>query len=261
MVTNDSFYKEDYTNSIKIYTDCFTLKSLGETFPVYINFCKINNLQKNQIIETILQDDEMEYFRSLKYERKINSFLLGRYASKKAVSALIGEKNLKKISIKNGVFNQPVIVCESTNNIHVSITHSGDLGAAVAFSDLLLIGIDLESIASCKKEVFERVLTENEKTLVHKIPYSYEEFLAIVWTIKESLSKVLKTGLTVPFSILEVVDVIVYDGYCISVFKNFTQYESISFAIRGYMCSITYPKNTEIAININRIKENLNKIY
>lgn len=260
MITNDSFYKENYIKSIQMYTDYFTLKSLGETFPVYINFCMTNSFQENQIIESILHDDEMEYFKSLKYERRINSFLLGRYASKKAVSALIGEKNLKKISIKNGVFNQPVIVCESRNKVHVSITHCGDLGAAVAFSDLLLIGIDIESIGSCKKETFERVLTQNEKTLVHKIPYSYEEFLAMVWTIKESLSKVLKTGLTIPFSVLEVVDIEIYNEYCISIFKNFTQYKCISFAIRSFICSITFPKNMEILMDINGMKANISKM-
>ncbi len=253
-------YCEKYFNieeACLTYTDCFTLKLSDELFQVFVSFCKFQDPKGSELIRNYLNDNEQKYFQTLRYERRINSYLLGRYVAKQAISALIEENNLKEIIIQNGVFNQPVVVCRSNRNIQVSITHCDDLGAAIAFPDIFLIGVDIEKADIKKRRTLETQLTKHEKELACKVSHSYDCFLVMIWTIKESLSKALKTGLTIPLSILEVKDVEVNNGYFNSSFSNFSQYRSISFIIEDYVCSLTYPKYVEIIIDVLRIKENL----
>ncbi|TCS93643.1 4'-phosphopantetheinyl transferase superfamily protein [Hazenella coriacea] len=256
---NDSFKKSDALAGYT-YTDNFVLKSSKENYKVYINFYKRGNGPIHCDNNDFLHEDEKKYFKTLVYERRINSYLLGRYSAKKAVSAFIEEDNLKKILIKNGVFNQPVVVCEPYSNIQVSLTHCEDLAAAAAFNDLLMIGIDIEKIQQSLHRGVEAELTQYEKELLHQVPCSYESFLLLIWTIKESLSKALKTGLTVSLSVLEVQSIEVNDGYYLSTFTHFDQYHTISFIVKDYAFSMTYPKNVEIDIDIYRIKQKVEKI-
>ncbi|MCX7920824.1 MAG: 4'-phosphopantetheinyl transferase superfamily protein [Clostridia bacterium] len=242
------------------YTDYLFLKLSGNTYKAYINFCKGGNDFSNKDPNSFLHHEEDKYLETLTYERRINSYLLGRYSVKKAVSALIGEDNLKKILIKNGVFNQPIVVCESYNNLQTSLTHCDDFAAAVAFDGMFIIGIDIEKINRRTYSGLESELTPYEKELAYRISYSYESFVVTIWTMKEALSKALKTGLTVPLSVLEVKSIEVNNGYLISTYTNFYQYKALSFVIEGYVCSIAYPKNVEIDIDINRIKGSLYKI-
>lgn len=243
------------------YTECFILKSSTKVYRVSLNLSKIKEAERVTEIKNILHYDEYKYFETLKYRRRINSFLLGRYSAKKAISALIGEGNLKKILIKNGIINQPVVVCEYCSNIQVSLTHCNNLAAAVAYDDMLVLGIDIENNNQQVNEVAGTGLTEHEKELAYRIPSLYKGFPATIWTIKESLSKALKTGLTIPFNILEVNSIDVCDGYYSSTFSNFAQYNSISFIVGDCICSITYPKNVEIDMDIKRIKRSLYNFY
>jgi phosphopantetheinyl transferase len=140
------------------------------------------------------------------------------------------------------------------------LTHCDDLAAAVAFNDMFLLGIDIEKVNRNINHGAESELTNYEKELANNIPYSYENSILALWTMKESLSKVLKTGLTVPFNILEVKNIQICNDGLISTFTNFPQYCSISFKIYNYICSIVYPSNVEIDIDINKIRQNLYRI-
>lgn len=239
------------------YTDNF---SANKCYDVFLNFSKIQKNINIKEAEKILHEEEYRYFTGLKHERRVNSFLIGRYSAKKAISALTGEKNQKKILIKNGVFNHPYIVCETCSNTQISLTHSDNLAAAVAFNDMLILGIDIEKINQGINSGLDASLTQYEKELALRMPALYNNSLIMIWTIKESLSKVLKTGLFVPFTILEVKSLEEHNGYFLSTFTNFQQYSATSFQLGSYVCSIAYPHNLEIKLDINKIKSNLYKI-
>jgi phosphopantetheinyl transferase (holo-ACP synthase) len=253
--------RDEFLDECNTFTDCFSIKLSEKNYNVSLNFSKFNKLDTSSNIKYLLHDVERKYFETLKYNRRIHSFLLGRYSAKKAITALAGnEENFTKILIKNGVFNQPIVVCETCSNIQVSLTHCDDLAAAIAFNDMLILGIDIEKANKCINQEVEAVLTQCERDLSFRVPCSYRNFLLMIWTVKESLSKVLKTGLTVPMRILEVKNIEELEGYCVSTFINFPQYSAVSFIVEDYVCSITFPKNVEIYIDINRIKDNLYKI-
>lgn len=238
------------------YKDCFFLKSSKDNFKVYLAICNIENPSKNQ---TFLHEEEQKYFKTLKYEKRINSYLLGRYAAKKAICAITGEKCLEKILIKPGVLNQPVVNYGTVNNIQVSISHCDNLGAAVAFSEEIFLGIDIEKVDPMKNDVLKKELTPNEKNLLRNTPLPYDYYLMLNWTAKESLSKVLKMGLTVPLNILEVSSIENKNGYFFSRYSNFAQFCNMSFIINDYICSISYPAILEIVIDLETIKMNIEK--
>ena len=180
---------------------------------------------------------------------------MGRFVAKQAVAALTGEKNLTDIFIQSGIFTQPIVV-SGKSNIQVSITHCDDFGAALAFPEAHPMGIDIERISNRERDVLEKQITMAEKEQLRSCPLSYESGLTLLWTAKEALSKVIKTGLMTPFEVFEISRIEMHDNYVMSYYKNFAQYKVISFAINRYMCSLVHPLKTKMQFDIHSIKEN-----
>ncbi|EJL31759.1 4'-phosphopantetheinyl transferase superfamily protein [Brevibacillus sp. BC25] len=210
-------------------------------FSVPVDFLKIVKF---------LHPKEFEYYFHLEYERRVKSYLTGRYVAKKAVSVLTGEDSLDRICIEQGIFHHPVVNLPNTTNVQVSITHCDDLAAAIAFTEELPLGIDMERISVDRNKVLETQMTLKESRLLSCMPYSYETNLTLFWTVKEALSKVLKTGLTTSFHVYEISQVEARDGVVYSLFENFPQYRTASFILGDYVCSITYPKKTEWSVAV-----------
>jgi phosphopantetheinyl transferase len=203
----------------------------------------------------LLHAKELEMYRSLKFERRIRSYLAGRYAAKRAVSLYLKENDLTQIFIDQGVFTQPVVV--HSKHVQTSITHCENLAAAVAFPEKLPMGIDIEQIRPGKLEVLESQATRRETSFIRSLPYSNESMLTLLWSVKEALSKVLKTGLTTPFHIFELKRIEIKDGFFLSSYENFYQYETVSFLFQPFVCSIAYPKGVEL--NTDPMKKGLYK--
>lgn len=203
-----------------------------------------------------LHPQERDYFETLKFEKRIKRYLMGRYVAKQAVSALTGEKDLSNILIQSGIFTQPIVV-SNQQNIQVSITHSDNFAAALAFPEVHPMGIDLEKINLNQNEVLESQMTEAEKERIRflSFSYSYETLLTLLWTAKEALSKALKTGLMTPFQVFEISKIEFRDDYIMSYYINFAQYKVISFIISNYVCSIVHPLKSYLHLDIKSIKE------
>ncbi|VBB05771.1 Hypothetical protein LUCI_0982 [Lucifera butyrica] len=108
------------------------------------------------------------------------------------------------------------------------------------------MGIDIEKIDSGKK-VFAKHLTAAEKRQMSVAPLSPETGLTLLWTVKEALAKVLKTGFMTPFEVFEISE-IQFDNNCvICYYKNFTQYKAIAWVANQYICSIAQPLSTRIS--------------
>ena len=253
--------KADISDGCNTYTERFSVKFAQREYKVCLNFLKIIDFDQMTSVRQFLHEEENRYFETLQYKLRIKSFLLGRYSAKKAVSALTGQTNFKKIQIKNGVFNQPLVVCETGGNTQVSLSHCEDSAVAAAFHEMLILGVDIEKIGRNTFSGVEAELTQHEKELADSVNCSYESFLLMIWTIKESLSKVLRTGLTIPLSILEIKNIEVHNGYFVSDFTNFFQYHSITFMAGEYIYSMTYPKKAEINLDMNRLKSGLYKMF
>ncbi|MCG8400964.1 MAG: 4'-phosphopantetheinyl transferase superfamily protein, partial [Firmicutes bacterium] len=200
-----------------------------------------------------LHPQERDYYDALKFEKRIKSYLMGRFVAKQAVAFLTGNHNLEDILIHPGIFTQPIVVCH-TQNIQVSITHCDDFGVALAFPEAHPMAIDLEQMSIDKRDVIERQATDYEKDIINALSVPYDVGLTLLWTAKEALSKALKTGLMTPFNIFEISQIDYNDKYMISYYNNFAQYKAMSFTIGNYMCSMVYPVKTEVCFNIQACK-------
>lgn len=202
-----------------------------------------------------LHVQERNYYDTLRFEKRIRSYLMGRFVAKQAVAALTGEKDVTNIYIQPGIFTQPIVVSKA-RNIQVSITHGDDIGAALAFPEVHPLGIDLEKVNLDKREVLERQMTASEKERIQGLPITYDIGLTLLWTVKEGLSKILKTGLMTPFEIFEVSKIELRAHHVMCFYKNFAQYKAISFTVGGYMCSMVCPMKTEMGFDVHSFKEN-----
>ncbi len=238
-----------------IYAEELTLIRPEESFKACLCLCEFTTFANYKELAGFLHPQERKYYETLKFEKRIKSYLFGRFAAKKAIATLIRDDNLTKTLIQAGIFNQPITTYEDKQNIQVSISHCDNFGAAIAFPEVHPMGIDIERINIEQNEAIERETTESEIKLIKELHFPYEKMLTILWTVKEALSKVLKTGLMTPFKIYEIDKIEIRHNYLLSFYKNFAQYKAISFIIDDYICSITYPIKTELNINIHSINE------
>lgn len=243
-----------YLNVKKTYTSELILKIGEETFRTGICFCNFPfNADYLEMLQ-YLHPQELNYFKTLTIEKRKKSYLLGRYSAKQAISIIAGAENPQSFFIKHGFFNQPIVINRNNKNVQISISHCEDIGAAVAFPETLPMGIDIEKVDPNKANIIESQLTEMEKNLIKSFPYSYNAMLTLLWTAKEALSKILKTGMMTPFQIYELTSLTEKNNYIICNFNNFAQYKGVSFNLGCYMCTIVYPRVTDIYLNINNLK-------
>jgi 4'-phosphopantetheinyl transferase len=240
------------------YIDELTLKRPENTYKAYICFCYFPQFSYYQETVKFLNYHELNYYNTLKFEKRIKSYLIGRYTAKRAIAAFCNELNLENIIIEHGIFTQPIVKCKSGQNIQVSITHCDDFGVALAFPEAHPMGIDIERISDAR-EALERQITDEEKALIKTFPFPYNTMLTYLWTTKEALSKVLRTGLMTPFKLFEIDKLeLRNDGSFLNLYKNFAQYKALSFGLGDFICSITYPLKTELTFNYILLRNKFN---
>lgn len=260
MLGNSNLISVNFKNRILQLTHVHKLiaKKDDKQFEVSICFVRLPISIHSSLAHEYLHPEELHYLDMVKHEKRKRSYLIGRCSSKKAFMALTGESDPKKVLIKPGVLGQPVITYDSNHNFQVSITHCDNLGAAIGFPEDLPMGIDIERDDPDKTAVLESQMTNEEKEEAKSYTYSYNSMLTIMWTVKESLSKILRTGLTTPFTLLEIGKFELETNHITSYFKYFGQYKAVSFSLGDHICSIVYPKNIELDLDVNALKQNIN---
>ncbi|MDT3425551.1 phosphopantetheinyl transferase [Paenibacillus forsythiae] len=229
-------YPRTVINRLRLQVD-------DRSYEVAICFCWCAALDEYLSLSHDLHEKERERFDKMDYERRRKSYLLGRHVGRSAASAVIGHDQRSDIFIDQGVFHQPILVSPLLPNMQLSISHCDDLGAAIVFPEAVPMGIDIERICPGKKDAIESVITEWEKELARNFPFDYETFLFCLWSAKESISKVFKTGLTASLAIYEVASLERGDNEFTLYYKNIFQYVTAVFIIHHYVCAVTYPKN------------------
>ena len=152
-----------------------------------------------QEILTVKEQREWQHFG--RHERRQRQWLLGRWAVKKAVCALVGRENLEPMDVEiytvgNG---RPVVSWELRKehgcNVSISIAHSeGDIVAiAGGFQD---VGIDIEPVDRECERLEGLILNEGEQGLVSQVfPQSRREGILRFWCVKEAVAKAVGSGM------------------------------------------------------------------
>lgn len=135
-----------------------------------------------------LGTSELERYHSFGSEKRKYQYAIGRVAAKNAIMKLIDTRDPTQIDISNAKDGHPV-----TENAEISITHSNNYAAAIAFSKKSAFGIDMEIINEQRIKALSYISLKNEP--IKQNPTQ----LTIAWCMKESLSKALLCGFSQPF--------------------------------------------------------------
>ena len=211
----------------------------------WASFCVINEELPDLVREiSILHRNEINYYNTLKYDRRKSSYLLGRIAAKKAMIELI-DGDIESLHVDFGVFQFPVVKSFKNHNIQVSISHCENIGTVLAFPEEHPLGIDIEKIQEDPIVAIKDQITDSEQNLILRSQIPFPIGCMVVWTVKEAISKIFKTGLTMDFRMLEIQSLKKEGMVYLSKFSHCVQYKAISYHTGDYICSIVLPKNTE----------------
>ena len=197
----------------------------------------------------LLGESETAYFSTLRFARRQRSYLLGRYAAKTALSAALSEPDLRAIEIERGVFEQPIVRYDRNSGWGVTISHTEELAAALAYPAGHPMGIDLEQIDRRQHETILSQLSEREIGWLSLHSAERFEFASAFWAAKESLSKVLRTGLMANIRVYDlaefnVIDSREWEGF----FENFAQYKTRIWIGSKHVLAIAVPKRSTLIL-------------
>jgi phosphopantetheinyl transferase len=175
------------------------------------------------------------------------SYLMGRYCAKEALTRQLGLGQAQRISIRPGVFGQPLVSAPATDGIGVSISHSADYGCALAFDPAQPMGVDLELAGTRHERAVRGLLTEAEVCRVETV-WRHEHAYSWLWTVKEAVGKAMCTGLTVPAWLYEVSAIQRVGLFLVATFQHLLQYKVLSFQWEGAFVSIALPARTTLEL-------------
>ena len=197
----------------------------------------------------LLGKTEAAYFATLHFARRQGSYLLGRYAAKTALSAVLSEPDLRAIEIGRGVFEQPIVRCDRNGGWEATISHTENLAVALAYPAGHPMRIDLEQIDPGQHETILSQLLEREIGWLKLRSAERFQFASALWAAKESLSKVLRTGLMANIRVYDlaefnVIDSREWEGF----FENFAQYKARVWIGSKHVLSIAFPKRSTLVL-------------
>jgi phosphopantetheinyl transferase len=224
------------------------LNRTGGTFAAYIATSCATFPELLSLKDSILHPDEHVYFNTLSAPKRQHSYLHGRYTAKQAAKVFCPEP--ARIKITAGIFQQPVLEIPGVSNLQLSLSHTDNWCGVVVFPEAHPMGIDVEMITPEIHETINGIITEEERRLLPGLqeaiarPMLPGADMALLWTMKEALSKTLRTGLMTPLQVYEVNYIIHIDGVTEAHFTNFAQYKALSWLSGDHAWSIVLPKNS-----------------
>lgn len=195
----------------------------------------------------LLHAEEQAVFAQHKFDLRRTSYLLGRLASKEAIKVFTGQDQPNAFWIDTGIFQFPIVRYPAFPNTQVSISHCEEIGLCLAFSEAHPLGLDIERIDAAQTDTILSQIADSEKLLLKEKGLDNIRGYSAIWSMKEALSKVLKTGLMLNFKLLKIKSVKVNGPVLETTFSNFGQYKAFSYNLhQNYSVSIVTPGRTTL---------------
>ena len=197
--------------------------------------------------ERLLAKQEKEELLQKKTEKSIFRSKIGFICTKMALKEFfsLNPNELRQVVLLKGVFGQPILTSDFslTSTLGISLSYTRSTIGILLFDQRHPMGLDIEEKTVEDAPFLVDFLTVDELELIqmNKEVLTKEMF----FSAKESLSKILKTGLTSPLFIYEISDFKITDASTFLYFKNFTQYHTEVTVYRNEYRSITYPINSQ----------------
>jgi 4'-phosphopantetheinyl transferase len=153
-----------------------------------------------------LTQRERDWALRLRFTKRRNDYLLGRYAAKRAVAVALSlpaeAASLSRVDVRNRQSGPErgapeVFLDGRPAPVEVSITDRAGWGVCAVRGPGGRLGCDLELVEPRSRAFVEEYLTPGEAALVHAAPddESRQLLANLVWSAKETALKVLRTGL------------------------------------------------------------------
>ena len=197
-----------------------------------------------------LHPEEEHHFQHAGVPKRQADYLRGRFCAKTALGALVGGLVAREVCVAGGVFGQPVVRGPGVANQQVSIAHSGDWAAALAFDEAHPMAIDIEAHDAHHEATIRREVSTAELTALARAGIAEPLSLTLLWAAKESLAKVLRTGLMAPLSFYEVAAVEPAEGGGVTCeYRHFTQYKSQCGILGKLAVAIALPRKSFLQLD------------
>jgi 4'-phosphopantetheinyl transferase len=203
-----------------------------------------------QSCASFLHPNELSYFRSLRFERRRRSYLLGRCAAKQALMAHCHLASPTEVEIASGIFQHPVVRPGLIEPTGISISHSERIACALAYHEVHPAAIDVEDTAGDRDAVMRTQILPRELERAATAWEGEPHHAAMIWTAKEALSKILRCGMTCPYELLAVSDLHAGRPVPGGQFESFGQYRFQSWVMGETVLSIVFPRNSTMTIDM-----------
>lgn len=150
---------------------------------------------------TWLGDIELNHLRTLRFVKRREDWLLGRWTAKNAVASYLAHsaelRALADIEIRQQASGAPQAFCKAEPiPISISLSHRAGLGACAVAPGVVRLGCDLEIAEPHSDGFLTDYFTVVEQTMVVKAdPADRFWLLPLLWSAKESVLKALGEGL------------------------------------------------------------------
>jgi 4'-phosphopantetheinyl transferase len=145
---------------------------------------------------------ERERAGRMRYTKRRNEFLLGRWTAKRAIARWLGHPDdaasLARLEIRNGSDGAPFAVAHDVAApLTLSMTDRAGWAVCAVHRPDMRLGCDLELVEPRSAAFVRDYLTDVERNVVDSAPTADEHDLRanLFWSAKESALKVLRTGL------------------------------------------------------------------
>lgn len=145
-----------------------------------------------------LTPGETDVLHRLKYPKRRQDWLLGRWTAKSALARLSrAQRSLSDWQIAAGEDGAPLVsLCGNLSEFHLSLSHSNGQSFCVLVLDTPRVGCDLERIEERSRTFEETFFTASELKLLEGHPSNRRATLVtLIWSAKESVLKALRQGL------------------------------------------------------------------
>jgi 4'-phosphopantetheinyl transferase len=145
-----------------------------------------------------LSDHERGLLAGLRFPKRRNDWLLGRWTAKLAICAYQSGKVpvLSSLEIRAAVDGAPEAYWDGEpGKVSLSISHSNDQGFCIVGPPNFSLGCDLERIEPREDQFIEDYFTPEEIALCQNAPDPKTLVTNLIWSAKESTLKALRQGL------------------------------------------------------------------